>query len=136
MRHLVILKLTGAWSPPSKTIEKSSDFSASPIGIFAVREMTDARKHGEIEICECIAEPVGPRIRELRIMLRPAYTGWHRDKRPRRRFALHHRDTPRVGSAIVCETSNKISWLEEIVRERWHHVVEGVLVMGPMAKKV
>ena len=51
-------------SSPSKTIEKSSNFSGSPIGILAVREMTDARKHGEIEICECIGEPVGPCIRE------------------------------------------------------------------------
>jgi hypothetical protein len=51
-------------SSPSKTVEKSSNFGGSPIGIFAVREMTDARKHGEIEICERIAEPVGPCIRE------------------------------------------------------------------------
>jgi hypothetical protein len=51
-------------SSPSKTVEKSGNFSGCPIGIFAVREMTDARKHGEIEICECVAEPIGPCIRE------------------------------------------------------------------------
>ena len=69
-------------------------------------------------------------------MLRPAYTGWHSDKRLCRRFALHHRDAPSVGGAIVCETSNKVSWLEEIVRECRDDVVEGILAMCPMAKEV
>ena len=44
-------------------------------------KVTDIRKHREIEICKGLAEPVGPFIGKQRIMLGPANTGRHADRR-------------------------------------------------------
>lgn len=62
-------------SGPCQAIEKSGNFIGCPIGVLAVREVTDVRKRRQIKIGEGFAEPIGPLVRKQWVVLCPPHVG-------------------------------------------------------------
>src|SRR5215467_10167604 len=98
-----------------------------------MRKVADARKHREIKIGESFAEPVGPRVREQRIMLGPADAGRHFDLWQIWHFAFYHRDAASICCAIVGKAAGEIPRLHKVIGKGIEHAVKSVFSVGPMS---
>src|SRR3954453_1598140 len=125
-----------SWLFPADSIEKSRDLFARAIGILAVRKVSDARKHREIEIAERLAQSIGPGIGKQRIVLGPAHAGRHLDRRDRRCLTLQHPDPPGMGGAVIGKAAVEVAFLQKIVGKGVEHIVESIFAMRPVLQKI
>src|SRR5262245_3974078 len=123
-------------SAPTHALEEGRDLGCGAIGIFAMGEVSDAWKKGEVEIAKTLAKPVGPIVRKQRIVLGPPQATRHRDRGEERGLALHHADPGGMGGAIMGKAAGEIAGLQEIVGEGLDHIVERLLAVRPMAQEV
>src|ERR1700760_213596 len=96
-------------SAPADACEEAGNLARRAVGIFPVREVTDAGKHRKIEIGKSLAELVCPGVWKQRIWLGPAHAGRYIDRRKLWRFALHHLPPPRMRRAIMCKATGEIA---------------------------